>query len=90
MLFSQRGLTTLGVGHAQVVVVECVVRFFFHRFFEQGNRGRVDVFVVESPAQGVGGVRIIGKLTPGSLRHGESNVHIAALLQHHVGQIVGG
>ena len=46
--------------------------------------------MVESPAQRVGGVRIIGKLTAGGLRHRESNVHIAALLQHHIGQIVGG
>src|SRR5260370_40954357 len=80
LLPRQRGLTTLRVSQSQVVVEERVVRFLFHSFFEQANRGRVDVFVVEGPAQRVGRVRIIGKLTPGSLRHPESNVHISTLL----------
>ena len=73
-----------------MVVEERVVRFLFDRFFEQANGGRIDVLVVEGPAQGVGGVWIIGKLTAGRLRHRESDVHIATLLQHHVRQVVGG
>lgn len=90
LLPSQRSLSTFGVGESEVVVEERIVRLFFHRFFEEGNRGSVDRLVVKSPSQSIGGIRIVGELTASGLRHGEGDIYIPTLLQHDVGEVIGG
>ncbi len=58
------------------------------RFLEHINRRPVHPFLIVGKAQRVGRLRRIGHASARGLRHGESNVHVATLLQHYVGKVI--
>ena len=88
VLLCQGRLRRSLVRQSQVIVEGRIVRIPLDRLFEQVDRSWIESLLVVGPSQRIGGVRVVGHLPARGLCHGERDVDIAALLQHHVGQVV--
>src|ERR1700730_13462770 len=73
-----------------MVVVGGIGRFFFDRLFEERDGYGEKAAVGVSPAQCIGGIGQCGEATARRLGESQCYVEVTAMLEHQIGQVVGG
>ena len=71
--------------------MECrVLRVAVYSLLERADRGTIGTLIVISPAQGIGRAGKIRQPATSCLSERERHIEVSAVLQHRIGEIIGG